>query len=71
MVKTYQLSTEGPYGSSIKIAPITTEEQENQQTCLQVNGTRDMKISPQTIIPDTTGMEVRFKNNLLVITCNF
>ncbi|KAJ8681268.1 hypothetical protein QAD02_017055 [Eretmocerus hayati] len=57
MVKTYQLSNEGPYGSSLKIAPVTTEDDLNQQTCLQVNGTRDMKIRPQTILPDTTGME--------------
>ncbi|XP_014231690.1 cathepsin L isoform X1 [Trichogramma pretiosum] len=57
MVKTYQLSTEGSYGSSIKIAPITTEEAENQETCLQVNGTYEQKITPQTIIPDTTGMQ--------------
>lgn len=58
MVKTYQLSTQGPYGSSIKIAPVTTESDLNQDTCLQVNGTSDSKIRPQTIIPDTTGMEV-------------
>ena len=58
MVKTYQLSSAGPYGSSIKIAPVTTESQINEQTCLQVNGTGEMKIQPQTIIPDTTGMEV-------------
>ncbi|XP_014215878.1 digestive cysteine proteinase 1 [Copidosoma floridanum] len=57
MVKTYQLSTEGPYGSSIKIAPVTTENEINKQTCLQVNGTKETKILPQTIIPDTTGME--------------
>lgn len=58
MVKTYQLSSEGLYGTSLKIAPITTESDINQSTCLQVNGTSEMKIKPQTIIPDTTGMEV-------------
>lgn len=57
MVKTYQLSGEGPYGTSIKVAPITTETDMNKQTCLQVNGTGEMKIRPQTIIPDTVGME--------------
>ena len=58
MVKTFQLSNEGSYGSSIKVAPVTTETKENDEVCLQVNGTSDMKIQPQTIIPDTTGMEV-------------
>ncbi|WP_348240804.1 hypothetical protein, partial [Salmonella enterica] len=40
MVKTYQLSATvfKPYGTSIKIAPVTTEEVLNQDTCLQVNG---------------------------------
>lgn len=57
MVKTFQLSAEGNYGSSIKVAPVTTETSTNDEMCLQVNGTRDMKIQPQTIIPDTTGME--------------
>jgi hypothetical protein len=62
MVKTYQLSSEGPYGTSIKVAPVTTETNANKQTCLQVNGTGEMKIRPQTIIPDIAGMEVRYKN---------
>jgi C1A family cysteine protease len=53
MVKTYQLSRMGSYGSSLKIAPVTTETQENVQTCLQVNGSLEMKIKPQSIIPDT------------------
>ncbi|OXU23840.1 hypothetical protein TSAR_007465 [Trichomalopsis sarcophagae] len=57
MVKTYQLSKEGPYGSSIKIAPVTDEDNFNKETCLQVNGTSDARIDLQTIIPDTTGME--------------
>lgn len=58
MVKTFQLSNEGNYGSSIKVAPVTTESVTNNEVCLQVNGTSDMKIQPQTIVPDTTGMEV-------------
>lgn len=57
MVKTFQLSNEGSYGSSIKVAPVTTETSVNEDTCLQVNGTSDTKIQPQTIVPDTTGME--------------
>lgn len=54
MVKTYQLGKDG-YGTSIKIAPITTENEENVKTCLQVNGTSDQTISPQTVLPDLTG----------------
>lgn len=54
MVKTYQLGKDG-YGTSIKIAPITTEKEENVKTCLQVNGSSDQTISPQTVLPDLTG----------------
>ncbi|XP_031843430.1 C1 family peptidase 26-29-p isoform X2 [Nomia melanderi] len=57
MVKTFQLSRKGSYGQSIKIAPITTETAMNEETCLEINGTMEVKIQPQTIIPDTTGME--------------
>nr|ARK19965.1 counting factor associated protein D [Ampulex compressa] len=57
MVKTFQLSHKGSYGASIKIAPVTTESVLNEETCLQVNGTKELKIKPQAIIPDTTGME--------------
>lgn len=58
MVKTFQLSHKGSYGTSLKVAPVTTESASNQETCLQVHGSKEMKIQPQTIIPDTTGMEV-------------
>lgn len=59
MVKTFQLSNRGKYGSSIKVAPITTDTITNVDTCLEVNGTSDMKIQPQSIVPDTSGMEVK------------
>lgn len=58
MVKTYQLSHKGQYGASIKIAPVTTDTVTNEDTCLQVNGSSDLKIQPQTILPDTSEMEV-------------
>jgi len=61
MVKTFQLAHKGQYGASIKIAPITTETIINENTCLQVNGTNNLKIQPQSIIPDTFEMEVREK----------
>lgn len=50
MVKTYQLADNG-YGTSLKIAPVTTEEVENAKTCLQVNGTKDDKIQIQSVLP--------------------
>ncbi|KAL1501117.1 hypothetical protein ABEB36_006503 [Hypothenemus hampei] len=50
MVQTYQLGNSG-FGTSIKIAPITTETQLNVRTCLQVNGTISYNISPQTVLP--------------------
>ena len=57
MVKTYQLSKQafGGAGTSIKIAPVTTEEQYNLATCLQVNGTDETSIDVQTVLPDLTG----------------
>lgn len=59
MVKTFQLSHKGDYGASIKIAPITTETVSNKETCLQVNGTVNLKIQPQSIVPDASEMEVK------------
>lgn len=56
MVKTYQLADEG-FGTSLKIAPITTEEVENARTCLQVNGTADDKIVPQIVLPSLISFE--------------
>lgn len=58
MVKTYQLSNDGSHGSSIKIIPLTTEKFTNKETCLKVEGNSEMAIKPQTILPDTHGMEV-------------
>lgn len=52
MVKTYQLSQETKYGTSLKIAPVTTNDALNKETCLQVNGTADMHIEPQSILPN-------------------
>lgn len=57
MVKTYQLRHTGPYGTSLKIAPVTTDEVPNKITCLQVNGTTDNTIDPQAILPDVRSFE--------------
>lgn len=51
-VKTYQLSGAGVYGTSFKIAPVTTDEVLNKMTCLQVNGTEHRQITFQPILPD-------------------
>lgn len=56
MVKTYQLSPSAykPHGTSIKIAPVTTEKQLNAETCLQVNGTDDQDVDIQMVLPNMT-----------------
>jgi hypothetical protein len=64
MVKTYQLSKEGPGGVSRKLAPVTTETQLNEETCLQVDGSGENSVTPQSILPDLTGFEVRL--NLII-----
>lgn len=57
MVKTYQLGTFGQFGSSLKIAPVTTETELNANTCLQVNGTEEFSITPQSVLPSLVGFE--------------
>lgn len=56
MVKTYQLTKTayGPYGTSVKLAPVTTESELNKVTCLQVNGTSDQTQDVQSVLPDMT-----------------
>ncbi|KAG6457108.1 hypothetical protein O3G_MSEX010113 [Manduca sexta] len=56
MVKTYQLTgaVYPPYGTSIKIAPITTEKVLNKETCLQVNSTQEQGQEVQSVLPDMT-----------------
>ncbi|XP_054277059.1 digestive cysteine proteinase 1-like isoform X1 [Macrosteles quadrilineatus] len=58
MVKTYQLSTEGNYGTSLKIAPMTTETELNAVRCFLVNGTKQQKIQPQSVLPALDGFEM-------------
>lgn len=52
MVKTYQLTGEFKYGTSLKFAPVSTDDYLNRDTCLQVNGTSDYRIQVQSILPD-------------------
>lgn len=55
MVKTYQLKNQGKYGALRKIVPVTTENKINEKSCLEVNGTEDSQVSPQSILPDLAG----------------
>lgn len=64
MVKTYQLTGQGDFGVSLKIAPVTTDSFTNKDTCLQVNGTSENRIEVQGILPDA-------KNFSLIGTVDF
>lgn len=69
-VKTYQLSSEGQFGSSLKIAPVSTDDKLNKITCLQVNGTDDMRIEPQSILPDCKNFQLAGTEDMLGMKCD-
>lgn len=50
-MKTYQLVGEYSFGTQLKIAPISTNEFLNRETCLQVNGSADSGIEVQSLLP--------------------
>lgn len=56
MVSTIQLAptTSSDYGTGIKVAPMTDEQQTNVKTCFWLNGTKDSPVAIQSVIPDTT-----------------
>lgn len=58
MMKTYQLSGEGPYGTAKKIAPMTTETVRNQLNCFETPGSSDEPIEAQGILPDISNFKV-------------
>lgn len=70
MVKTYQLSDENKYGTSLKLAPVTNKHQLNKQTCLQLNGTALNPIQIQSIVPNVTGFPLIGTELLLGFTCD-
>jgi hypothetical protein len=37
---------------------VTTEKVQNLDSCLQVNGSSENRIEPQSILPDLTGFKV-------------
>lgn len=56
MDKTYQLPSEGgPYGTMLKIIPMTDEHVKNQINCFAVNGSQEAPVKIQSILPDLTG----------------
>jgi len=69
MVKTYQLSKLGEFGSSLKVAPVTTEKVQNLDSCLQVNGSNEHRIEPQSILPDLTGFKFLGEEPVNGLTC--
>lgn len=69
MVKTYQLSKLGEFGSSLKVAPVTTEKVQNLDSCLQVNGSSEHRVEPQSILPDLTGFEFLGEEPVNGLTC--
>lgn len=48
------------YGTSYKVAPITTDKVTNQPTCFQINGTSDNPIDVQGVLPDLTNFTVKY-----------
>lgn len=61
MVLSIQLGSKSPadYGRSYIVVPITTETLENVKTCFLVNGSSDVPITPQAVLPDLSGFEYR------------
>lgn len=70
MVKTYQLASVMPYGTLLKLAPITTDEELNKVTCLQLNGTTENRVQIQTILPDAKNFTLLGTENFLGFTCD-
>lgn len=61
LVQTYQIGGDGSknFGQSYKVAPMTTEEFVNVKHCFLVNGTESNVVTPQALLPDLTGFQVR------------
>jgi len=52
MVKTFQRGDVDKYGTLVKIVPYTDEVVVNSLDCFQVNGTSDMQVEAQSMLPD-------------------
>jgi len=69
MMRTYQISKEGDYGVSKKIAPFTTEEVHNELTCFQVNGNEEDPVEAQGVLPDITNFTLIGNEIMNGVTC--
>jgi hypothetical protein len=58
MVKTFQRGDVAPFGTTVKIVPMTNEEVTNEISCFQVDGSEDMRIEPQSMLPDISDFEL-------------
>lgn len=48
----------GSFGATYKIAFMTNYQVTNQLSCFGMNGSKDFPVEMQTILPDTTNMNV-------------
>merc|ERR1719427_1726500 len=58
MVKTFQRGDIKEYGTTAKIIPMTNEVVVNEIDCFAVDGDKDNKIEPQSILPDISEFEL-------------
>lgn len=70
MVKTYQLANENRYGTSLKIAPVTTSSELNKETCLMVNGSAENVVEMQAILPDAKNFALIATETILGLVCD-
>uniref|UniRef100_A0A1B0CM99 Secreted protein n=2 Tax=Lutzomyia longipalpis TaxID=7200 RepID=A0A1B0CM99_LUTLO len=70
MVKTYQLTHSGTFGTSLKVAPVTTDDTLNHVTCLQVNGTDDNKIEVQSVLPNAKDFRLIGTEDVVGLPCD-
>lgn len=70
MVKTYQLTSQYQFGTSLKFAPVSTNDFKNRETCLQVNGTSDNRVEVQAILPDARNFSLIGTEDLNGLKCD-
>merc|ERR1711892_1308308 len=58
MVKTFQRGDIKEFGTTAKIIPMTNEVVVNEIDCFAVDGGKEYKIEPQSILPDITDFEL-------------
>ncbi|XP_023327352.1 digestive cysteine proteinase 1 [Eurytemora carolleeae] len=58
MVKTFQRGDIQEFGTLVKIVPMTNEVVVNAIDCFQVNGTKDMQVDAQSMLPDLSGFQL-------------